>query len=98
MAMVDRNEQRNEMNDRQLTRHARAAGDRGGMSAGVSVAEDATDITARLPTLQFESTIPEDQRTYLSLRSRSHAMTASVCAQAAYFACVLTEARLVETG
>ena len=59
----------------------------------VDPAEDATDITASLPTLQFESAIPEDHRSYLILRPRSHALTASVCAQAAYFACVLTEAR-----
>ncbi|XP_064636119.1 NADP-dependent oxidoreductase domain-containing protein 1-like [Lineus longissimus] len=68
------------------------ADDQSGGNVG-SVPGDATDITACLPTLQFESTIPDDHRAYLGLRARSHAVAATIAAQAAYFANVLTEAR-----
>ncbi|XP_072163621.1 NADP-dependent oxidoreductase domain-containing protein 1-like [Diadema setosum] len=52
------------------------------------------DITKDLPSLQFETAIPKDEQgPYLLLRKRSHAVTVTACAQAAYFVAVLNEAR-----
>ncbi|XP_041469407.1 NADP-dependent oxidoreductase domain-containing protein 1-like [Lytechinus variegatus] len=53
-----------------------------------------SDITKDLPSLQFENALSEDEKgPYLALRKRSHAITVSACAQAAYFVAVLNEAR-----
>ncbi|XP_071963820.1 NADP-dependent oxidoreductase domain-containing protein 1-like [Antedon mediterranea] len=51
------------------------------------------DITKDLPSLQFENGLSDLERDYMCLRSRSHALTVSVCAQATYFIAILNEAR-----
>lgn len=51
------------------------------------------DITQDLSSLQFENALTEDEKNYLVLRKRAHAITVSLCAQAAYFIAVLNECR-----
>ena len=51
------------------------------------------DITKDLPSLQFENALTDEEKSYLVLRARSHAITVSSCAQATYLAAILNEAR-----
>ncbi|XP_050407233.1 NADP-dependent oxidoreductase domain-containing protein 1 [Patella vulgata] len=51
------------------------------------------DITRRLPSLQFESALTDEEKELLSLRSRSHAITVSICAHSIYLADILSEVR-----
>ncbi|XP_078000954.1 NADP-dependent oxidoreductase domain-containing protein 1-like [Glandiceps talaboti] len=55
--------------------------------------QSVSDITRDLPTLQFENALTEEERSYLVLRARSHAINVSLCAQASYFIAILNEAR-----
>ncbi|CAH1790765.1 unnamed protein product, partial [Owenia fusiformis] len=64
-------------------------------STGTSI-ENVTDITNNLPTLQFESALSEDERLLLPLRARTHAITVTACAQAAYFVSILNEVRQIK--
>ncbi|PIK59987.1 putative NADP-dependent oxidoreductase domain-containing protein 1 [Apostichopus japonicus] len=52
-----------------------------------------SDITRDLPSLQFESSLTEDEKPYLGLRVRSHAIGSSLCGQATYFTAILNQAR-----
>ncbi|XP_038073515.1 NADP-dependent oxidoreductase domain-containing protein 1-like [Patiria miniata] len=61
--------------------------------ASVEIGNSIGDITRDLPSLKFENAISEEEAQYLVLRTRSHAITVSACAQATYFAAVLNEAR-----
>nr|XP_002731105.1 PREDICTED: NADP-dependent oxidoreductase domain-containing protein 1-like [Saccoglossus kowalevskii] len=51
------------------------------------------DITHDLASLQFENALTEEEKKYLLLRKRTHAITVSFCAQAAYFVTILNECR-----
>ncbi|XP_074646105.1 NADP-dependent oxidoreductase domain-containing protein 1-like [Tubulanus polymorphus] len=51
------------------------------------------DITANLPTQQFESAISEEFEQYMVLRKRSHAINCVICAQTVYFCTVLNQVR-----
>ncbi|KAJ8045551.1 NADP-dependent oxidoreductase domain-containing protein 1 [Holothuria leucospilota] len=62
-------------------------------SIDVSSLNIVSDITKDLPSLQFESSLTDDEKPYLGLRARSHAIASSVCAQATYFAAILNQAR-----
>lgn len=53
----------------------------------------AEDVTANLPSLQFEAALTLDEKQMLYLRGRSHALTVSACAQAAFLVAVLNDAR-----
>ncbi|EDO39448.1 predicted protein [Nematostella vectensis] len=57
------------------------------------MAADFEDITANLPTLQFEAALAPQEKELLYLRARSHALTSSVCAQAAFLVAVMNDAR-----
>ncbi|XP_068721105.1 NADP-dependent oxidoreductase domain-containing protein 1-like isoform X2 [Montipora capricornis] len=51
------------------------------------------DVTASLPSLQFEAALTRGEKELLFLRGRSHALTVSACAQAAFLVAVLNDAR-----
>ncbi|CAH3161459.1 unnamed protein product [Porites evermanni] len=51
------------------------------------------DVTANLPSLQFEAALTHQEKELLYLRGRSHALTVSACAQAAFLVAVLNDAR-----
>ncbi|PFX18577.1 NADP-dependent oxidoreductase domain-containing protein 1-like isoform X2 [Stylophora pistillata] len=51
------------------------------------------DVTVNLPSLQFEAALTRDEKQMLYLRGRSHALTVSACAQAAFLVAVLNDAR-----
>jgi len=51
------------------------------------------DIANNLETLQFESALTEEEKEFLHLRNRTHAITVSACAQATFFVKILHEAR-----
>ncbi|KAK3701858.1 hypothetical protein QZH41_019585 [Actinostola sp. cb2023] len=51
------------------------------------------DITANLPTLQFEAALTTQEKELLYLRARSHALTLSSCGQAAFLVAILNGAR-----
>ncbi|XP_031559285.1 NADP-dependent oxidoreductase domain-containing protein 1-like [Actinia tenebrosa] len=51
------------------------------------------DISANLPSLRFEAALTSQENELLYLRARSHALTLSTCAQAAFLVAVLNDAR-----
>ena len=53
------------------------------------------DITQNLKSLQFEYALNEDEKEFMILKQRSHALTVAACAQAVYFVSLLNEARYV---
>ena len=59
----------------------------------VTKLEEVGDISDRLPTLQFESALSEEEKKLIILRKRSHALTVFSIAQATHFVLSLNEAR-----
>jgi hypothetical protein len=51
------------------------------------------DICHNLQSIQFESALTDEEAGLLYLRKRAHALTVFNCAQATYFASVLSETR-----
>ncbi|KAK2551770.1 NADP-dependent oxidoreductase domain-containing protein 1 [Acropora cervicornis] len=51
------------------------------------------DVTVGLPSLQFEAALTQEEKELLYLRGRSHALTASACAQAAFLVAILNDTR-----
>ena len=54
---------------------------------------DISDITDNLKSLQFEDALSEDEHNLIYIRKKSHALTATICAQIIYFVTVLNDAR-----
>ncbi|XP_070576714.1 NADP-dependent oxidoreductase domain-containing protein 1-like [Ptychodera flava] len=63
------------------------------MAALIKNKSNVSDITRDLPSLQFENALTDEERGYLVLRARCHAINVSLCAQAAYFIAILNDAR-----
>ena len=51
------------------------------------------DITSGLESLMFESALSGEEKELTHLRTRSHALAVSACAQATYFVSCVNEAR-----
>ena len=64
-------------------------------TAGISadVDDKSVDITESLESLNFIDALNDEEMQLVYLRKRSHALTATACAQATYFVCILNEAR-----
>jgi len=65
------------------------------VAEAISTEEDDSgiDITESLGSLNFEDALSDEEKQLVHLRKRSHALTATACAQATYFVCILNEAR-----
>ncbi|KAI0222767.1 NADP-dependent oxidoreductase domain-containing protein 1 [Lamellibrachia satsuma] len=64
----------------------------------ISAEEDnsGVDITESLESLKFIDALSDEEKQLVHLRKRSHALTATACAQATYFVCILNEARQIK--
>ncbi|ESO83530.1 hypothetical protein LOTGIDRAFT_133318 [Lottia gigantea] len=61
-----------------------------------SINDNPNDITRRLPSLQFESALTDEEKELLSLRPRSHAITVSICGHSVFLVDILSEVRCVK--
>ena len=56
-------------------------------------ANSSIDITNDLQSLQFESSLPPDQKKYLFVRKKLRAITVAACAHGTYFTSISNEVR-----
>ena len=57
--------------------------------------EQTNDITRNLPSLQFESALTDEEKQFLELRARSHAISVTQCALTTVMVDIFKKARQV---